>query len=63
MTLTSAAGLAGASRIGYAHASIVRLLSPSNVSRSKAVVHAVTSELCDCPEDHIEIWAVPLPRP
>lgn len=52
---------ADAIMIGYGHASMVRMLHPSDRTRpSKEVINAITRQRCTCPDDHVEIWAVPL---
>jgi hypothetical protein len=50
-------------QLGYAHASLIDTLRPDiaypgrKVRPARAVVTELYAEPCDCPDDHLEVWA------
>ena len=57
---------AGLVRLGFAHWSALESLRPDvaypdrKVRRARAAITEVYSSPCDCPADHLELWARPL---
>lgn len=56
--------LVHAIRIGYGHAGMIGPLRPDiihpgrRIRRADRVVTEITTQPCDCPDDHVEVWVV-----
>jgi hypothetical protein len=57
--------------VGYAHASLIGSLRPDiayphrakgkgRIPRAKAALTTVTAKPCQCPDDHVEVWVIPV---
>jgi hypothetical protein len=54
--------------VGYTHASIIRILRPDvaypdrKVAASSAALGTTTSQPCQCPDEHVAVYVLPMPQ-